>query len=93
MEIHLTSDQKAFIREAIANGRIRHAEEAVEQALSLWEERERRRVELLASLEEAEASIARGEAIPLTKEALKKLAEDVKREGRAKLAKSLAAAG
>ena len=40
MEVILTPDQKAFIREAIENGRLQHEEEAVREALSLWEERE-----------------------------------------------------
>ena len=51
-----------------------------------WEERERRRLEILASLDETEASLARGEGRPITEESMKALAEDVKQRGRARLA-------
>jgi putative addiction module CopG family antidote len=66
MEVHLTPDQEAFVRQAIASGRLQRAEEAVEQALSLYEERERNRMEILGALDAAEASIARGEGIEIT---------------------------
>jgi Arc/MetJ-type ribon-helix-helix transcriptional regulator len=42
-EVHLTGDQKAFIRQAIHTGRYVREEDAVQEALSLWENRERRR--------------------------------------------------
>ncbi len=63
MEVHLTPDQEAFIRQAIESGRLQHQEDAVKEALALWEERERTRAEILASLDEAEASLARGEGV------------------------------
>jgi Arc/MetJ-type ribon-helix-helix transcriptional regulator len=47
------------VREAIESGRLRREEDAVQEALSLWEERERLRAELLAGVDEAEASLAR----------------------------------
>jgi putative addiction module CopG family antidote len=56
MEVSLTPDQKAFIRHAIESGRLQHKEEAVREALSLWEERERKRAEFLASLDDAKTS-------------------------------------
>jgi Arc/MetJ-type ribon-helix-helix transcriptional regulator len=40
MEVHLTPDQKVFVRQAIDSGRLRREENAVKEALSLWEERE-----------------------------------------------------
>ena len=86
MEVQLTTDQKAFVRQAIMSGRLQREEDAVEEALSLWEERERRRLEILASLDEAEASLARGEGRPITEESMKALAEDVKQRGRKRLA-------
>jgi len=86
MEVHLTADQETFVRQAIESGRLKHAEEAVEQALSLWEERERNRMEILAALDAAEASIARGEGIVITEESMKALAEEIKQQGRARLA-------
>ena len=39
MEVHLTPDQEAFIRDAIGSGRIEREEDAVREALALWEER------------------------------------------------------
>ena len=61
MEVQLTPDQKAFIKHAIEAGRFNHEEDALKEALSLWEERERQRAEFLASLIDANASLARGE--------------------------------
>jgi putative addiction module CopG family antidote len=86
MDVHLTPDQKAFIRQAIETGRYSREEDAVQEALSLWEERERTRAEILASVEEAEASLARGEGRTITQESLRELADTVKRRGRARLA-------
>jgi Arc/MetJ-type ribon-helix-helix transcriptional regulator len=86
MEVQLTPDQKAFVRQAIDSGRLRREEDAVKEALSLWEERERTRVEILAAVDEAEASLARGEGRVITQESMREVAEDVKRRGRARLA-------
>lgn len=85
MEIDLTPDQRAFVRQAIESGRILREEDAVREALSLWESQERTRVELLAAVDEAEASIARGEGRPVTRESMRELAESVKRRGRERL--------
>ncbi|MGA8872151.1 MAG: hypothetical protein WA434_15310 [Candidatus Acidiferrales bacterium] len=82
----MTPDQKAFVRQAIESGRISREEDAVKEALSLWEERERARAEMLASIDEAEASLARGEGRTLTPETVHELAEGVKGRGRARLA-------
>jgi putative addiction module CopG family antidote len=84
MEVTLALDQEAFIRRAIDSGRFNHAEEAVKEALLLWEERERRRTDILMALDDAEASIARGEGIAITPKSMKDLAADVKRRGRAR---------
>lgn len=86
MEVHLTPDQEAFVRQAIESGRIHRAEDAVEEALSLWEERERKRAEFLATLDEAQASVARGEGRVITQESMRELAEEVKERGRTRLA-------
>ncbi len=86
MNVDLTPDQRAFVKRAIDSGRFSHEEEAVREALALWEERERKRVEILAALDEAEASLARGEGRPVTEESIKALAEDVKQRGRTRLA-------
>jgi hypothetical protein len=85
MEISPTPDQQAFIRQALDAGRIARPEDAATQAMALWEERERRRAEILASLDMAETSLARGDGIPITKNAMDALARDVKQRGRARL--------
>jgi putative addiction module CopG family antidote len=86
MEVRLTPDQEAFIRQAIETGRFHRPEDAVEEALSLWEERERARAEILAAVEAADASLARGEGRDITPESMRRLADEVKRRGRARLA-------
>jgi Arc/MetJ-type ribon-helix-helix transcriptional regulator len=85
MQVDITPDQQALIRHAIAAGRINTADEAVREALSLWEERERGRAEFLARLDTARASIARGEGMPITQGSMRELAEDVKQRGRERL--------
>jgi putative addiction module CopG family antidote len=82
MEVHFTPDQKAFIRRAIESGRFTCEEDAVQQALSLWEERERTRAELLAALDEAETDLQAGRYNEYTDETLPKLADELRREGR-----------
>jgi Arc/MetJ-type ribon-helix-helix transcriptional regulator len=87
MEVHLTPDQEAFIREAIENGRLHCKEDAVQQAMLLWEERERRRLEILAAVDRAEASLACGEGRRVAMhEEVVDLAADIKRRGMARLA-------
>jgi putative addiction module CopG family antidote len=86
MDVHLTADQEAFVRRAIEAGRFSRAEDAVQEALSLWEERERKRVEFLATLDDAKASIARGEGYDITQRSMHELATDVKQRGRSRLA-------
>lgn len=61
MEVLLTDDQKVLVRRAIEAGRYTREEDALREALLLWEERERRREEILHSVDQAEASLARGE--------------------------------
>ena len=84
--MRLTPDQEAFVRRAIEAGRFGRAEDAVEEALSLWEERERKRAEFLASLDHARTSIARGECHVITEQSMRDLATEVKDRGRARLA-------
>lgn len=85
MEVQLTPDQQAFVRETIASGRIHRESDAVREALSLWEERERTRAEILAAVEEAEASLACGEGRIITQDSMREIAESVKQRGRAGL--------
>ena len=86
MDVQLTPDQRAFVRQAIDSGRLRGEEDAVKEALALWEERERGRAEILAAVDEAEASLARGEGRVITQESMRELAQQVMERGRARLA-------
>ena len=87
MEVHLTDDQKALVRQAIESGRYSREEEALREAFSLWESRERRRVEILAAVDQAEASFARGEGRRITtQEEAALLAADIKRRGLSRFA-------
>jgi putative addiction module CopG family antidote len=84
MDVRLTPDQEAFIRQAIETGRFSRPEDAVQEALSLWEERERARAEILAAVDTAEASLARGQGRPITKQSMRELADEVQRRGRSR---------
>lgn len=86
MEIHPTPDQQAFIRQAIETGRIERPEDAAAQAMALWEEHERRRMEILSRVDEAEGSLAGADGTAITQASMRLLASDVKRRGRDRLA-------
>ena len=86
MEVQLTDDQKAFIRDGVQAGRYAREEDVLQEALALWEGRERRRAEMLAAVDQAEASYARGEGRRITTAAeAAQLADDIKRRGLARL--------
>ena len=85
MNVHLTPDQKAFARRAIESGRFHSEEDVVQEALTLWEERERQRAEFLLTLEDARAALAHGEGRVITQESVQQLASEVKERGRARL--------
>ena len=86
MHVELTPDQRAFVQKAIESGRFTREEEAIEEAMALWERRERRRLEIVSMVDEAEASLARGEGRAITEQSMKALAEEVKARGRRRLA-------
>ena len=86
VRLKLTPDQEAFVRQAVESGRLHDEQEALQEALALWEERERRRHELLASVHSARAARARGEGRPLTEASMRELTDQVKARGRARLA-------
>jgi Arc/MetJ-type ribon-helix-helix transcriptional regulator len=85
MDVQLTPDQQAFARRAIESGRLHSEKDAVQEALALWEERERQRTEFLLTLEDARASLSRGEGRVITQESVQQLAQEVKERGRARL--------
>jgi len=87
MEVAFTPDQKAFIRKGIEVGRFHSEEDAVQEALLLWEERERRRLGILAAVDKSDASLASGRGRTVTtREEAQQLAADVKDRGLARLA-------
>jgi Arc/MetJ-type ribon-helix-helix transcriptional regulator len=86
MQIELTPEQHDFVRRAVDEGRLKGAEDAVQQGLELWIERERRRDEILAAVDAAEASLARGEGLVITRQSMRELAEEVHQRGLARLA-------
>jgi len=84
VEGELISDRRAFACHAVEIGRLRSEEDAVEEALALWEERERRRVELRSTLDDAHAQLARGKGLPITPESMRALSDVVNERGRAR---------
>jgi putative addiction module CopG family antidote len=88
MEIELTPEQRSFVHLAIEQGRIQSAEDAVKDALTLWEERERARAELIAEIDAGEDSFEGGAILPDSEESIAKWIDGVKQRGRAKLAGS-----
>lgn len=84
MEMPFTPDQQAFVRDAIASGRLHSPEDAAREALSLWERRERARARILAAVDEAEASLARGEGRTLTEADIPGFVEEIHQRGLAR---------
>jgi len=67
-----------LVKRAIDSGRFSDDEEAVREALALWAARQRRRFEILAALDEAEASLDCGGGRSTIENSMRVLAEDVK---------------
>jgi Arc/MetJ-type ribon-helix-helix transcriptional regulator len=84
MQIQLTPEQISFVDLGIQEGRFRSSEEAVQQALALWEKRERARVELLASLDSADRAVEAGDGEEYKVEALKELVSSVEQRSSAR---------
>ena len=78
MDVELTADQRAFVRRAIESGRFAREEEAVQEAMALWEDRER-------SGSQREVRVD-GEGREITEESMKELAEDIKQRLRRRIA-------
>jgi Arc/MetJ-type ribon-helix-helix transcriptional regulator len=91
MHIDLTADQRAFAAQAIAAGRLHNEAEAVKEALRLWESRERTRTEILAAVDDAEASILAGKGRIITEQSMLELADEIKQRGRARLIEAASA--
>jgi putative addiction module CopG family antidote len=87
MQVELTPAQASFIDLGIQEGRFRNSEEAIREALALWEERERARIELLASLDSAEQALDAGEGEEYTIGTLSSLVQSVQERGVTRLSK------
>jgi Arc/MetJ-type ribon-helix-helix transcriptional regulator len=86
MEIELTPEQDSLVNLGIEQGRIQRREDAVRDAMTLWEKRERARIELLAELEAGDDSFEEDDIVLDSDEAVAAFFEDIKQRGRAKLA-------
>jgi Arc/MetJ-type ribon-helix-helix transcriptional regulator len=85
-EEHAPSRKKSFhVAHNLETGRFHRAEDAVREALLLWEERGRRRAEILAAVDTAETSLSRGEGRAVTQQSMRELASEVKQRGRLRL--------
>ncbi len=85
MDIALTPEQQDIIGHAVATGRVAAPEDAVREALELWVARERRRSEILAVVDEAEAALAHGEGTSVATVGISELIADVQLRGRERL--------
>ena len=86
MEVQLTPDQQAFAHQAVESGRLHHEDDAIQEALSLWEERERARAEILVAVDAAGLSLARGEGRIMSEQSMDELAAEMTQRCRARLA-------
>jgi putative addiction module CopG family antidote len=86
MQVQLTPEQCSFVDLGIQEGRFRDSEEAVRQALALWEKRERARIELLASLDLADECLDNGAGDTYTGATLHELVDSIEKRGITKLA-------
>ena len=86
MNVELTPDQRAVIRRAIETGRgLGERNRPSRRRWRSGRERERRRLELVAALDEAEASLARGEGRTINPDSLNAFADEIKQRGRRRI--------
>lgn len=90
MSIHLRPDQETHLQEIAARVG-RDVDQLAQEAVDRLFEREDRRAALLADLDEAEESLARGEGRDINPDSMRELAEAVKQRGRARLASNRSA--
>jgi Arc/MetJ-type ribon-helix-helix transcriptional regulator len=85
MDVQLTEDQRAFARLAVQAGRFKKETDAVQEALALWEERERQRMEFRTSIDVARAALTHGEGREITPDSMLDLSVEIKQRGQARL--------
>jgi Arc/MetJ-type ribon-helix-helix transcriptional regulator len=86
MEIRPSPNQEALIRQAVEAGRFEQPEDAVKEALALWEEREHARAAFRETLDEAETSLVRGEGTEITRKSMRELTDGIMERTGARLA-------
>ena len=86
MQIELSPEQSSFVDLGIQEGRFRNPEEAMQQALALWVNRERARIELLASIEAGDDSPREDDIVLDSEEEIAEFFAGVEKRGLAKLA-------
>ena len=85
MEIELTPEQDSLVNLGIEQGRFQRREDAVKDAMSLWERRERARIELVAEIDAGDSCPEEEDIVLDSDEALDAFFEDIKQRGRARL--------
>jgi putative addiction module CopG family antidote len=76
MSVTFPADVEAKVSQMVESGRYKDSAEALREAVTLLEERDRRLEWLRAAIAQSDDQIARGEGIPYTRELL----EDIDRE-------------
>jgi putative addiction module CopG family antidote len=86
MEVRVSPEQEELVRQAVESGRYRGAEDVVREALEMWHDRERKRADIMAVFDFAEASVSRVAKRNVAKEPATKPARKGKRRGRKRVA-------
>ena len=86
MEVHLTSEQQAFIEKGVRDGRFASSDDAVREAVTLLEARERELAQTRAFVREGMDDLDGGRYEEYTDETLHKLFDGIRRRGLERLA-------
>ncbi len=81
MEVTISPEREAMVREKVASGRYANANEVIDEALHLLDERDRR-ARLQAAIDAGLEEITRGEDTPWTSDAMRQLLEEADEEDR-----------
>ena len=87
MESGLKPELERFLEEQVAAGRYASRDEAMNAAVALLREQAEYRAYVQSAIAEAEASLARGEGTVYDAEGLRQMAQEIKAEGRERLAR------
>ena len=86
MEIHLTPEQQAFIEQGVRNGRFASSDDAMREAVTLLETRERELAQTRAFVREGLDDLDAGRYEEYTDETLHEFFDGIKRRGLERLA-------